>query len=245
MRTVVVTGGSTGIGRHIAQQFLEEGDEVFTVARRSMKPISSHHTHIEGDLSTWMGCSVVCSDIVDQTNRLDVLVNNVGKSEWRSIAKIDENFFANMMRLNVQSFVAMLQNLLPIMKNGSSVVNISSLAGKRGSASNSVYCATKFAVNGLTQSWAKELGPVGIRVNAVCPVLVRSEGLEGALVMDDAPASRVGVQRFLDEFAATQSALQRLPLNSEVAQMCVFLASNEASAITGQCINVDCGVLPQ
>jgi NAD(P)-dependent dehydrogenase (short-subunit alcohol dehydrogenase family) len=123
-------------------------------------------------------------------------------------------------------------------------VNISSLAGKRGSANNSVYCASKFGVNGLTQALAKELGAKGIRVNAVCPVYIRTEGLEEALDAPQSPAAGRDVTAYLDEFAKSQAALQALPTERQVASACVFLASAAAGAITAQCINVDCGVLP-
>jgi NAD(P)-dependent dehydrogenase (short-subunit alcohol dehydrogenase family) len=124
-------------------------------------------------------------------------------------------------------------------------VNISSLAGKRGSANNSVYCASKFGVNAVTQALAKELGPRGIRVNAVCPVYVRTAGLDDALAEEESPTGGQDIGTYLAEFARTQTALGALPSDVQVADSCVFLASAAAGAITGQCINVDCGVLPQ
>jgi NAD(P)-dependent dehydrogenase (short-subunit alcohol dehydrogenase family) len=124
-------------------------------------------------------------------------------------------------------------------------VNVSSLAGKRGSANNSAYCAAKFAVNGMTQSLAKELGPRGIRVNAVCPVYVETEQLRVALSEPASPANGQDVEGYLAAFASTQTALGRLPTAQEVAETVWFLASDAASAITGQCLNVDCGTLPQ
>ena len=130
------------------------------------------------------------------------------------------------------------------LKKGSSIINISSIAGKRGSANNSVYSATKFAVNGLTQSLAKELGVKEIRVNAVCPVLVKTKGLLSALKKNESPANK-NLQFFFKNFTAQNSALKRLPTATEVAELCLFLSSNAASAITGQCINLDCGVFPQ
>jgi 3-oxoacyl-[acyl-carrier protein] reductase/meso-butanediol dehydrogenase/(S,S)-butanediol dehydrogenase/diacetyl reductase len=95
----------------------------------------------------------------------------------------------------------------------------------------------------LTQSLSKELGPKGIRVNAVCPVLIETPGLLDALGSQHSPANS-DTNKFLANFAANQTALGRLPTVTEVAQLCFFLASNNASGITGQSINVDCGVLP-
>ena len=132
-----------------------------------------------------------------------------------------------------------------ILKKEGVIINVSSLAGKRGSANNSAYCASKFAVNGIAQSLAKELGPRGIRVNAVCPVYVETETILNSLKEKDSPAKGESVEKYLADFARTQSALGRLPTVEEVAQVVLFLAGPQASAITGQCINVDCGVLPQ
>jgi NAD(P)-dependent dehydrogenase (short-subunit alcohol dehydrogenase family) len=123
-------------------------------------------------------------------------------------------------------------------------VNISSLAGKRGSANNAAYCAAKFGVNGLTQALAKELGAAGIRVNAVCPVYVRTDGLLEALSDPESPTGGHDIAAYLDEFSRSQSALKVLPTGDQVAAACLFLASEAAGAITGQCVNVDCGVLP-
>ena len=99
-------------------------------------------------------------------------------------------------------------------------------------------------MNGLTQSLAKELGPRGIRVNAVCPVLIATEGLLEALKTKHAPGNQ-NPEEFISNFTINNSALKRMPKSDEVGDLCVFLASNKASAITGQCINIDCGVLPQ
>jgi 3-oxoacyl-[acyl-carrier protein] reductase/meso-butanediol dehydrogenase/(S,S)-butanediol dehydrogenase/diacetyl reductase len=129
------------------------------------------------------------------------------------------------------------------LKTGGSILNISSLAAKRGTPNNSVYSATKFGVTGLTQSLCKELGPKGIRVNAVCPVLIETPGLIDALKQKDSPANGDS-SSFLANFSANQTALGRLPSANEVAQLCLFLTSKNASGISGQSINVDCGVLP-
>ena len=124
-------------------------------------------------------------------------------------------------------------------------MNGSSLAGKRGTANNSAYCAAKFAVNGITQALAKELGPRGIRINAVCPVYVKTDQLLATLAEPASPAHGQKVGAYLDQFAETQTALGRLPTAEEVAEVVAFLASPLSSAVTGQCLNIDCGTLPQ
>ena len=244
-KVVVVTGSSVGIGLSIVRRYLKEGYVVFSVARRAIDSLSKDHVHLIADLSEWSENTRVASIIQSKVECVNILVNNVGKSEWKSLEKINHEFLEKMFSLNVNSYFSMTQSLLNSFSRDAAIINISSMAGKRGSANNSVYSATKFAVNGLTQSLAKELGPRGIRVNALCPVLVESEGLSIALEQPDAPAEKMGAEIFLQQFAASQSALNSLPSAEDVANFCIFLSSSYASSITGQCINVDCGVFPQ
>jgi 3-oxoacyl-[acyl-carrier protein] reductase/meso-butanediol dehydrogenase/(S,S)-butanediol dehydrogenase/diacetyl reductase len=182
---------------------------------------------------------------MDWTGRLDVMINNAGASGWRPLDKIDETFWSMMLDVNMKSVLFGSQAAAAAMGQGGAIINVSSMAAKRGTANNSVYCAAKFGVNGITQALAKELGPRGIRVNAVCPVLVATDGLTEALAQEFAPAHGGSVEQFLESFTESNSALGRLPNADEVAQVCLFLASPAASAITGQCPNVDCGVFPQ
>ena len=136
--------------------------------------------------------------------------------------------------------------LLPLLleSDRGAIVNVTSVAGLHGAGGAAIYCASKFGMNGLTQALAKEIGPRGIRVNALCPVLIPTDGLIEALNDPAAPANG-DPQGFIANFEAANAALGKLPTAVEVAAMCVFLASEQASAMTGQCINVDCGVFPQ
>jgi NAD(P)-dependent dehydrogenase (short-subunit alcohol dehydrogenase family) len=245
MRTAVISGASAGIGKAIADIFLRHGFRVFTISRRVVDSPDTNQIHISKDLSDWNQCIEAAQVVSSQVKSIDILVNNVGKSEWRSLENVDFNFFNEMMQLNVASYLALTKSLLPLLARGSVITNISSMAGKRGSKNNSVYCASKFAINGLTQSWAKELGPLGIRVNAICPVLVGTNGLHEALARPDAPAREAGVDAFLRGFTDSQSALGTLPSALDVAEFCFYLSSASAQSISGQCINIDCGVFPQ
>jgi 3-oxoacyl-[acyl-carrier protein] reductase/meso-butanediol dehydrogenase/(S,S)-butanediol dehydrogenase/diacetyl reductase len=244
-RTVVVTGGGRGIGAAITRAFLEAGDRVVIASRTAPDgPLAREARAIRCDVRRPSELQAAI-DGVAADGPIDVLVSNAGSSAWRPLGEVDEAFWDEMIALNLKSVLFGAQAVARHMPAGGSIVNVSSLAGKRGSANNAVYCAAKFGVTGITQALAKELGPRGIRVNAVCPVYVRTPGLEAALRAPVAPPRGGDVSAYLDEFARTQSALGRLPTADEVGRACVFLASDAASAITGQSVNVDCGVLPQ
>ena len=177
--------------------------------------------------------------------KLSVWINNAGQSDWKPIELIDEKFFDQLMGVNLKSAFWGCKQAAKAMKGtGGAIINISSIAGKRGSVNNSMYCATKFGMNGLTQSLAKELGPQNINVNAICPVLIKTEGLMKALATEHSPANG-DPEAFLENFKKSNSANGSLPNANDVANLALYLARKENKAITGQCINVDCGVFPQ
>lgn len=246
--TAVVTGGNRGIGASITEGFADAGWRVLVAARTD--------TGIAGRLGEdrvrFERCDVrhpedhksAAQAALDWSGRLDAWVNCAGFSAWRPIADIDEEFLANVLDTNLKGVFWGCQTAADVFgDDGGVIVNVSSLAGRRGTANNSAYCASKFGVTAVTQALAKELGGRGIRVNAVCPVFVLTEGLEEALEDPRSPAAGREIGPFLAQFAQDQSALKRLPTGAEVAAACVFLASDEASAITGQSLHTDCGVM--
>jgi len=247
-QTVIVTGGSKGIGAAISRRFYDEGACVIIGARTDngiAKDLGSRARFQKTDARHKVDHEVLAKRALDWTGCLNVYVNCAGFSEWHAIEDVDENFLDRMIDVNLKGTFFGCQVAAAHMRKGGSIVNISSLAGKRGSANNSVYCATKFGVDGITQALAKELGPKGIRVNAVCPVYIKTKGVLKALKDKSSPSKGKNVKAYLKKFASESSALGRLPTAEEIAKVCVFLSLPEASAITGQCINVDCGVLPQ
>lgn len=246
-RTVVITGGTRGIGLDITVAFAQAGYDVFVGARAKPEAgaLPASVTVVETDVRREADVARLVDTAVKATGRLDALVNNAGYSEWRPIEKIDEAFLSDILGTNLMGAFWGCKAAAAAMVSGASIVNVSSLAGKRGSSNNSAYVASKFAMNGLTQSLCKELGPRGIRVNGVCPVLVPTPGLLEALRHPDSPTGGQEPGEFFANFAAGNAALKRLPTGAEVAATCLFLASPAASAVTGQNLNVDCGVFPQ
>lgn len=246
-KTVVITGGNRGIGLSITEAFVDAGYDVFVGARQSAgidERFGNKVIFVPTDVRDEAAHVNLVEQALSATGRLDVFVNNAGYSEWRPIAEIDDAFLNDIIATNLKGAFWGCKAAVAVMGEGASIINISSIASKRGSANNAAYVATKFAMNGLTQSLAKEVGPRGIRVNGVCPVLIPTEGLLEALKSPHGPARGDGAG-FIAKFALDNAALRRLPTGPEVAAMCVFLASDAASAVTAQNINVDCGVFPQ
>jgi len=249
-RTAVVTGGSKGIGAAIVEAFCGRGWRVVFSARRETdlaSRLGGAAMFVQGDVRDRETHQALVRAAVDWTGRLDAYVNCAGVSIWKPLADVDEVFLDLVWETNVKgTFWGCQAAAAHFLAEGTggAIVNVSSLAGKRGSANNSVYCASKFAVNGLTQALAKELGPRGVRVNAVCPVYIDTPSLRESLAEAVSPAGGAPFEPFIADFAAKNAALGRIPRAGEVADLCAYLASDEASAITGQCVNVDCGVLP-
>jgi len=246
-QSVVVTGGSKGIGWEIVQTLAQAGYHVFSGSRSARDwlgdELETSVTQVQMDTKIEQDHINLAKLASQNGHKLVAYINNAGYSKWRAIEEVDEHFLEDIIKTNLMGYFWGAKAASRYLKAGGSLINISSLAGRRGSANNSAYVATKFGVTGLTQSLSKELGPRGIRVNAICPVLIQSEGLLEALSEPSSPA-KGNPESFLREFAENQSALKRLPTGQEVAGLVLYLISEKASAITGQSINVDCGVLP-
>ena len=248
MKTVIITGGTKGIGADIARRFMDANYNVLIGSRSKSGLAKESHKNLKFqkmDVRIESDHHTLVKLALDWSSSLDCYINCAGFSRWSPVEEVDEAFWNEILDINLKGTFWGCKVAAEHLKPGGAIINVSSLASKRGSANNSVYCASKFGVNGITQSLAKELGPRGIRVNAVCPVYVETPGLLDALENPHAPSKDQDTAKYLNEFAESQAALKRLPMGSEVADVCLYLASEAASAVTGQCINVDCGVLPQ
>jgi NAD(P)-dependent dehydrogenase (short-subunit alcohol dehydrogenase family) len=246
-RTAIVTGAGTGIGKAIAEAFADAGAHV-VVSGRTPATIEAVAAAIGG---TAIACDVSRPDQVEAlfekalsiSGSIDVLVNNAGQSgplasidavdleAWRTC--IDINLFGVMHCLHVGGRIMKAQG-------SGSIINMSSLMGLKGYPMRSAYSASKFAVIGMTEAVARELGPSGVRVNALCPGAVSGELMDRVIARRAEAEGRAPDDIVRKEYTDV-SALRRWVAPEEVAACALFLASDLASSVTGECIRTDCG----
>lgn len=238
-KVTVITGGSRGIGFAAAERFLREGATVILSASsqknadRAVEALKEKYptATVEGispNLSDLNDVKTVFDSIVEKHGSIDILINNAGVSESTPLGQYTEETFDKVMDLNVKGvFTATKAAAEHMEKQGSGVIlNTSSVVSLYGQPSGFAYPASKFAVNGMTLSLARELGPKGIRVNAVAPGITETD------MMKAVP------KEVIDPLIA-QIPLRRLGQPEDIANAFAFLASDEASYITGVVLHVD------
>jgi 3-hydroxybutyrate dehydrogenase len=249
-KTVLITGAAGGIGSGLAHAFAVQGATLLLLDRTAtplhdlvdqLKPITETHGAV-CDLGDNLAVAEVRAQVRDRWGRLDVLLNNAGAEYPTPIADGSADAtaaWANLLDNNVLSMVRLTQAMLPLMPRGASVINQSSIWGQIGVAGFSAYSASKHAIVGLTRSLALELGPKGIRVNAVCPGWIRT----GAAMRSLASMAQEQDRRMEDverDILARQ-AVQTMLEPSDIAGVFLFLASGAASSLTGQCLSASHG----
>ena len=197
------------------------------------------------DVSETSSLENVCNGI---KGNIDFFVHAVAYSDKNELSgkylnTTRENFLKTL-HISAYSLTEMVRMLSPKMNDGASIMALTYYGSTRYMQSYNVMGVAKAALETSIKYLAVDMGDRGIRVNAVCPVLVSTEGLLTALNSKHSPA-KGKPEIFLEDFKKNNSALNRLPKGDEIGNMCVFLGSKKSSAITGQCINIDCGVLPQ
>jgi 3-oxoacyl-[acyl-carrier protein] reductase len=240
-KVALVTGGASGFGAQIARTFAREGAKVVILdvngagAKEVASSIGPNATAIQGDVTAARDVSVAVEGTVAAHKRLDIVVNNAG---WtfrnQPMLDVSEADFDRVFAVNVKSIFHMTRAAIPAMRRqgGGAIINIGSTAGIRPRPGLAWYNATKGAVNLLSRSMAVELAPDKIRVNCVAPVAGET-GLLAAFMGEDTPEMRA-------KFIAT-IPLGRLSRPDDVANACLYLASDEAEFITGVVLEVDGG----
>jgi len=250
-RVAVITGGSRGIGRGIAEKFLAEGAAVVIGGKSQDKGLRAIEEMGVGDRATFLQCDVRreedVNNLVDEAAKrygsADVLVNNAGGSDrWALVHELSDEAWQNALDLNLNAVFWGTRRALKYMldRGWGRILNISSVEGKQANKpAVSHYITNKHAINGFTKAVAHEYGPRGITCNAICPGAVETD-----LMMEAGPtvAAQAGItyEQFLDNYAQ-EAAIKRLNTVEEVAAMAALLASEVGGGITGALINVDGG----
>ncbi|MBB3953088.1 SDR family NAD(P)-dependent oxidoreductase [Aureimonas jatrophae] len=240
-KIAIVTGGSSGIGLAIAERFIAEGATVYITGRRQAEleaagtQLGEKAKVVQGDVADLNSLDRLFETVRQAEGRLDVLVANAGVIASSPIETASEEHFDRMFDINVKGTYFTLQKALPLMRDGGSIILVSSCLSAKGMAGHSVYNATKAAVRSLVRTAAAELVARGIRVNTLSPGPVDTPIIEG----------QVGSLEAAAEFrrqAASHVPLGRIGRPEELAAAALFLASDESSFSTGTDLVVDGGM---
>ena len=246
-RVVFVTGGGRGIGRAIALAFAEGGATV-AIAARTISQLEETASAIRArgaraialTMDVTDGASVTrgFAELVDETSRIDVLVNNAGIGGGEPVQDSDESAWRRIIDTNVVGTYLVSRAAVPMMPDGGRIINLSSVLGRFGVPGYTAYCASKHAVIGFTRALALELAARAITVNAICPGWVETDmAVEGMTL--GAQALETTYEDFRSR-ALKAVPIKRIIQPDEVARLVSFLAAPESSAITGQTYNI-CG----
>jgi len=253
----MITGGTRGIGRAIAEAFLRDGASVVMTGRSAEKGAQAlaevrqtlaagDRAHfVQGDACVQASCEAAIAETVATYGRIDILVNNAGGSKDNApVAQLTDEAMAYGLTVNFWSTFwctrAALNHMIP--QQWGRIMNISSVEGKIGKPGISQYVVGKHAVNGLTKSVAHEVGTLGITCNALCPGAIETD-----MMKEDGPpaaqAMGMSYEALLDWFCS-ESAIKRLNDVEDVALVASLLASDAGAGITGSMISIDGGTSP-
>jgi 3-oxoacyl-[acyl-carrier protein] reductase/7-alpha-hydroxysteroid dehydrogenase len=236
-KVAIITGGTRGIGLEIARLFKENNAEVIIFGSKketvdnAIKVLNEEGHNVSGyypNLNSYEEIEKVINEINSKYGHIDILVNNAGISANKKIEDTSSQDFANIMNLNVNAIFNTTKAVVPYMKENKNgvILNTSSMVSIYGQPSGAGYPASKFAVNGLTKSLARELAPFNIRVNAVAPGITNTDMVANLPkeviepLIKTIPLGRIGEPR-------------------DVANAFLFLASDMASYVTGEILSVD------
>lgn len=238
-KVAVVTGGTRGIGYATVKKFLENGAKVILFGSRqesvdkALAELKAENPAWEvagdwPDLNSGEAVRAAVKKIADKYGKIDILVNNAGVSDSTKIENYEDGQFEKVINLNVNAISVAVRAVVPLMREqgGGVILNTSSMVSISGQPSGVAYPASKFAVNGLTLSLARELGPSNIRVNAVAPGITRTDMVAALPEQMIAPMIQA-------------IPLRRIGEPEDIANAFLFLASDLASYVTGEILSVD------
>jgi NAD(P)-dependent dehydrogenase (short-subunit alcohol dehydrogenase family) len=241
-KVAVITGGTTGIGFATARRFIDEGAQVVFTGRTqatldaAQAELGERALGVRGDVAKLGDLDRLYATVKQRFGRVDTLFANAGVAPFAPADAVDEAAFDALFDVNVKGLFFTVTKALPLMSKGSTIVLNSSIANSMGMPATAVYSATKAAVRSLARTLCSELGPKGIRVNAVSPGPIETP-IFGKLGLP-----KEAVEGFADS-VTKRSPLARFGRPEEVANVVLFLASDESSYVAGADYVVDGGLL--
>ena len=244
-RVVLITGAASGIGRRMAERLLADEYRVHICDSSSTKvdaflvanPTASATV---ADIGSRAGADGVFSELKEKHGRLDILINNAGiAGPAVPVEDCDEDGWDECLQVNLSGTFYMTKRAIPLLRKSknASIINIASTAALMGCPFRSPYVASKWAQIGLTKTWAMELGPDGIRVNAICPTSVEGPRIERVIELEARQRGRTKDE--IREVYLRQTSMRAFASADEVADTVLFLASDKAARISGQALAVD------
>ena len=237
-----MTGGTSGIGLAAARRLSADGVHTLILARdtraleRVVAKLGPKACGVAGDVSNLPDLDRLVEQAVERFGRIDIVVANAGSALRSSLDEMKEATFESIVNVNVKGVFFTIQKAIPIMKPGGSIVVTTSVASKKAMTGGAVYSASKAAARALVRSLAVELGPRGIRINAVSPGLIVTGIGRGSTASDSDRQERA-------ERIRSRIPLGRFGSPEEVASVILFLASDASSYVTGAEFVVDGGLV--
>jgi len=231
-KVAIVTGASRGIGRAITEAFVREGARVVICGRKqeTLEQVTAEIGPSVIPVACHVGRDEDIRNLVAKAGAVDILVNNAGTNVGQGPAlEMTDAQFDKMVEVNLKSAFRLINGVAPGMceRGSGSIINIASISGLRPQFQGMLYSMTKAALIMMTQSYAVELGPRGVRVNAIAPGLIQTKLSE----------------YYWQKFRPESQPIQHLGQPSEIAEIALMMASNASSYMTGQTVVVDGGYL--
>lgn len=233
-KAVIVTGGSSGIGKAITERFIEEGADVAVLdiqddKKEEVEDKGAKYVHC--DVSNWENVKKSVEEVVESFERLDIMINNAGIGSVSGIREMDKYEWSNTMKVDLDGVMHGTKAAIPYLENTEgTVINIASIYGLVGDVGSTAYNAAKGGVVNFTRSVADDMAEDNVRVNSVCPGFVDTPMTEEVLENEE-----------FKEHVMTQTPMKRVAQPEEIAGTVAFLASGDASYITGVNLPVDGG----
>jgi NAD(P)-dependent dehydrogenase (short-subunit alcohol dehydrogenase family) len=244
-KIALITGGNSGIGLATAKRFVDEGAYVFITGRReaelnaAVKEIGANVSGVQGDVANLGDLDRLFAQIKQEKGKLDIIFGNAGITPMTAgttpttpLGSITEENYDSLFNVNVKGLLFSIQNALPLLSDGGSIILNASIVASKGFANWSVYSATKAAVRSFARSWTSDLKDRRIRVNALSPGYIDTTPWQSS----DVAEVRANIE------ASGSVPLGRFGTADEVAKVVVFLASDDSSYVTGTELFVDGGV---